>query len=143
FKGRGAKPWRSTRTGVPARRPVTNSNHLGVSQFMSKTRKQLERMFLFVLFFAAPALAQFEIAPDHFPSADELAVQPASTHAAQREQRVAEQQAILAEYRAQIKGKSESVEVARQEAISAGIQGDGAGSYIEAYDQQRKELELL
>jgi hypothetical protein len=30
-------------------------------------------MFLFVLFSAAPALAQFEVAPDHFPSTDELA----------------------------------------------------------------------
>ena len=35
------------------------------------------------------------------------------------------------------------VEDARQEAISAGIQGDGAGTYVHAYQQQQEQLELL
>jgi len=69
---------------------------------MSKIRKHLECMFLFVLFSAAPALAQFEVAADHFPSTDELAVQPGSIHAAQREQRITEQQPVRGEYGADI-----------------------------------------
>jgi peptidoglycan hydrolase CwlO-like protein len=107
---------------------------------MSKTRKHLERMFLFVLFFAAPALAQFEVAPDHFPSTDELAVQPASIHAAQREQRITEQQAVVAEYRAQIKAKIEQVVAALQ-----GLQlpTSGTGQRDALITQQRELQKLL
>jgi len=70
-------------------------------------------MFLFVLFSAAPA--QFEVAPDHFPSSDELAVQPGSIRVAQREQRITEQQAVRAEYGADIQQTSVLSELAPEE----------------------------
>jgi len=106
---------------------------------VSKTRKHLERTFLFVLFFAAPALAQFEVAPDHFPSTDELAVQPGSIHAAQREQRKTEQQAVLVEYRAQIKAKIEQV-VAASQALQLGTSGTGE---TDALITQQRELQKV
>ena len=46
-------------------------------------------------------------------------------------------------YEQQLRAKSEVVEEARQAAISAGIQGDGAGPSIDAYRQQQKEMEAL
>jgi hypothetical protein len=49
----------------------------------------------------------------------------------------------LDDYTQQLRVKSEIVEQARQEAISAGILGDGAGPWIDTYRQQRTELEQL
>jgi hypothetical protein len=49
----------------------------------------------------------------------------------------------LESYEQQLRAKAELVENARQEAISAGIQGDGAGPYIDACRQEQKELEAL
>jgi len=49
----------------------------------------------------------------------------------------------LKSYEQQLRGKAEQVENTRQEAISAGIQGDGAGAFIDAYRQEQKELEEL
>jgi len=92
-----------------------------------------------VLFFAAPALAQFEVAPDHFPSTDELAVQPGSILAAQREQRKTEQQAVLVEYRAQIKAKIEQV-VAASQALQLGTSGTGE---TDALITQQHELQKV
>jgi hypothetical protein len=43
----------------------------------------------------------------------------------------------------QLQMKSEMVEESRQNAISAGIQGDGAGPYIDGYRQQQKEMEMM
>lgn len=87
-----------------------------------------------------PASAQFEISPDHYEEQDS---KMASTSPAALQAQIKELQSRLQGYAAQLKAKSKSVEEARQEAIAAGIQGDGAGSYLEAYEQQRKELELL
>ena len=52
-------------------------------------------------------------------------------------------QTRLEDYEKLLQAKREQVENARQEAISAGIQGDGAGSFIDAYQQQQMELEAL
>ncbi len=84
------------------------------------------------------AVAQSEIAPDHFP---DQAVLIAS--APRQEAQVRPLQTRLEDYENLLRTKREQVENARQEAISAGIQGDGAGSFIDAYQQQQMELEAL
>jgi hypothetical protein len=52
-------------------------------------------------------------------------------------------QTRLEDYENLLRMKAEQVEIARQEAISAGIQGDGAASFIAFYQQQQMELEAL
>lgn len=52
-------------------------------------------------------------------------------------------QTRLDDYENLLQAKREQVENARQEAISAGIVGDGAGSFIDEYRQQQMELEAL
>ena len=84
------------------------------------------------------AVAQSEIAPDHFP---DQAVLVAS--APRQEAQVRPVQTRLEDYEKLLQAKREQVENARQEAISAGIQGDGAGSFIDFYQQQQMELEAL
>ena len=84
------------------------------------------------------AVAQSEIAPDHFP---DQAVLVAS--ASRQEAQVRPVQTRLEDYEKLLQAKRDQVENARQEAISAGIQGDGAGSFIDYYRQQLMELEAL
>ena len=84
------------------------------------------------------AVAQSEIAPDHF--ADQAAT-VASTP--RQEAQVRPLQSRLEDYENLLRAKAEQVENARQEAVSAGIQGDGAASFIAFYQQQQMELEAL
>jgi hypothetical protein len=84
------------------------------------------------------AVAQSEITPDHFP--DQTA--PVA-FAPRQEAQVRPLQSRLEEYEGLLRTKMEQVENARQEAISAGIQGDGAGPFIDFYRQQQTELEAL
>lgn len=84
--------------------------------------------------------AQAEINPDHFPDEPSPAVsvpQPAI------QARVQALHAQMEAWEKQLQTKSEMVEEARQQAVSAGIQGDGAGSYIDTYRQQQKEMQML
>ena len=92
-----------------------------------------------LLFLAAclPAAAQVSVNPNH--SSDGNSQSSASTQQTQ----VEALQPQLKSYEQQLQAKVEQVENARQEAISAGIQGDGAGPFIDAYRQEQKELEVL
>jgi hypothetical protein len=63
--------------------------------------------------------------------------------ASTQEAQVKALQCQLKRYEEQLRAKAEQVENARQEAISSGIQGDGAGPFIDAYRQEQKELEVL
>jgi hypothetical protein len=84
------------------------------------------------------AVAQSEIAPDHFPD------EPSPVAFAPRQQaQVQPVQKRLEDYENLLRAKMEQVENARQEAISAGIMGDGAAPFIDAYRQQQIELEAL
>ena len=84
------------------------------------------------------AVAQSEIAPDHFPD------QAAPVAFAPRQEAQARPvQTRLEDYEHLLRMKEQQVEDARQDAISAGIAGDGAGSFIDAYRQQQAELEAL
>jgi hypothetical protein len=92
-----------------------------------------------ILFLAAclPAAAQADVNPNH--GSDGSSQISAGTH----ESQVKGLQRQLESYEQQLRAKSEQVENARQEAISAGIQGDGAGPFIDAYRQEQKELGVL
>lgn len=97
----------------------------------------------FVSWTAAPsAMAQFEVAPDHFdnPVTPAPALAPTKTELSAQ---ITSQRGRPDALRAQLKKKAERVEELRQEAISAGIQGDGASGYIDAYRQEKKELDRL
>jgi hypothetical protein len=52
-------------------------------------------------------------------------------------------QTRLEDYEKLLQAKREQVESARQEAISAGIEGDGAGPFIDEYREQQMALEAL
>jgi len=104
---------------------------------MKTTFKTAAHSVMLLATFVA-AVAQSEIAPDHFP---DQAVLVAS--APRQEAQVRPVQTRLEDYEKLLQAKREQVENARQEAISAGIQGDGAESFIAFYQQQQMELEAL
>jgi len=106
--------------------------------------KQIEcigRSLVVLALLAEPAWAQFEVSPDHFESDQDS--KSASAHETELQIQISDLQDQIGSYLANIQAKSEMVEEARQAAISAGIQGDGAGSYIESYRLHQKQLELL
>ncbi len=91
---------------------------------------------------APPAMAQFEVAPDHF----DTPVTPAPALARAKTElsaQIASQQGRLEALEAQVKKQAERVEESLQEAISAGIQGDCASGYVDAFRQEKKELDRL
>jgi hypothetical protein len=85
-----------------------------------------------------PAAAQINVNPNHSSAGSS-----AQTSASTKEAQVKALQRQLERCEQQLRAKTERVEEARQEAISAGIQGDGAGPFIDAYRQEQKELEVL
>lgn len=112
------------------------------------------------LLFSAQVFAQFEIAPDHFdsetdrhardtgaknkartavPRDGEAAIEPASLHSRQLNQRIAEQQAVLAEYRAQINAKKQQMEAVWQSLLRTGNEAGEA----EALTIYQRELDNL
>jgi uncharacterized protein YukE len=94
----------------------------------------------FLLLSAAclPAAAQAGVNPSHGSDASSTQIS-----AGTKEAQVKTLQRQLEGYEQQLQAKAERVEEARQEAISAGIQGDGAGPFIDAYRQEQKEMEAL
>jgi len=108
---------------------------------MFKQIECISRSMVVLALLAEPAWAQFEVSPDHFESDQDS--KTASTHETELQIQISDLQDQIGSYMANIQAKSEMVEEARQAAISAGIQGDGAGSYIESYRLHQKQLELL
>ena len=103
-----------------------------------KTTYKIAAQSLLLLAACFTAVAQSEIAPDHFPD------EPSSVASAPRQEaQLQPVQTRLEDYENLLQAKKEQVENARQEASSAGIQGDGAEPFIEAYLQQQMELEAL
>src|SRR5215469_13665542 len=120
----------------------------------------LRLVSLACLFFSARAFAQFEIAPDHFdsewteparsteaknnartaaPRDGKAAIDPASMQARQLNQRIAEQEAILAAYRARIQAKTEQIEAALRSLLRTGNEAGEA----EALMIYQRELDNL
>jgi hypothetical protein len=105
-----------------------------------KIKHIITAQFLMLLAACLQPAAQTKTSTDHRPDETSPAMS-APRLAAQV--RVRTLRGRLDDYTQQLRVKSEIVEQARQEAISAGIQGDGAGPWIDTYQQQRKELEQL
>lgn len=103
-----------------------------------KTTYKTAAQSLLLLAACLTAVAQSEIDPDHFPD------EPSPVALAPRQEaQLRPVQTRLEDYENRLRAKREQVEDARQEAISAGVQGDGAGSFIDEYRQQQMELEAL
>ena len=92
----------------------------------------------------APALAQFEVSPDHFTeNAQEQAQSQANKHAESSNARIAQLQSDLDGYQWQIKQRASAVEAARRLANGAGGEGEFAPLFIEEYIQRDHELKQL
>jgi hypothetical protein len=107
-------------------------------RFAMKITYKTAAQSLLLLAACLAAVAQSEITPDHFPDqASPVAFAP------RQEAQVQPVQTRLEDYEKLLRAKLEQVESARQDAISAGIVGDGAEPFIDAYRQQQMELEVL
>jgi len=98
---------------------------------------------VFLAMAIVPAVAQFEIAPDHFgdsPSKNEDAAD--SIPSAALKQQIAEQSSLLADYRRQIQAQAALVEEARQLLISPEGSADEGGESI-ALTISEKKLQAL
>ena len=110
----------------------------------------MHRMHRLILLFSVsalaaiqPASAQFEVAPDHFDNA-RIAQTEQSARAEQNlRENIAEEQSLLDNYAGQLAAKAQQVENLRQEVISAGICGDGAGLYLAGFHTGQRELQAL
>jgi hypothetical protein len=93
---------------------------------------------LFSLAALLPAAAQMEINPDHFTE------QTASiAFLSQQVADVGSLQEKVKAYQDQLRVEFELVENLRQDAISAGIQGDGAQAYIDVYRDEQLNAERM
>jgi hypothetical protein len=92
-----------------------------------------------LLFLAAclPAAAQANVSPTHRRDGS------SQICAGAPETQVKALQRQLESYEQQLRAEAEQVENARQEAILSGIQGDGAGPFIDAYLQEQRQLAAL
>jgi hypothetical protein len=95
---------------------------------------------VFALAAIQPVVAQFEVSPDHF---DQVRIGQSAQAARAEEklkQSITEEMALLKSYTKQIAEKERQVEDLRQQAISAGISGDGAATEIAWFRNQQEEL---
>lgn len=93
---------------------------------------------------SAPAVAQFEVAPDHFAdNAQEQAQAQASKNEQGLNSRIRELQSELDGYQWQIKQRASAMEAARKLANGAGGEGEFASLFIDEYVQRYHELEQL
>jgi hypothetical protein len=107
-------------------------------RFAMKITYKTAAQSLLLLAACLTAVAQNKITPDHSPAkASPVASAP------RQETQLRPLQSRLEEYEKLLREKVQQVEDARQEAISAGIVGDGAGPFIDACREQQMELEAL
>lgn len=93
---------------------------------------------------SATAVAQFEIAPDHFADdAQEQAQAQTSKHEQALDSSIRELQSELDGYHWQIKQRASAMEAARRMANGAGGKGEFAPVFIDEYVQRYHELEQL
>ena len=126
-----------------------------------RTPNFLRLILLACLLFNVRAFAQFEIDPDHFDSEtnrsvrdtvaknktrttaaknSESATQVASPYAVQLNQRIEEQRANIAEYRAQINAKKQQMEAAWQSLVRTGNEA-GEGEALAIYQRDLEQLQ--
>ena len=104
-----------------------------------KSLTKIAAMSLLTLASAMRVMAQAEVNPDHFP--DEAT--PVAAVRPEIQAEIEQQKERVNNYEAQLKAKAALVEESRNEAMSAGMQGDGAGSFIDAYNANVEEFEAL
>lgn len=85
-----------------------------------------------------PAAAQMEINPDHFPEPSAPVVQ-----ASQTQPEIITLRQKLEGYEQQLRAQLEQVEIARQDAISASVLGDGAQASMYSYQDEQTKAERL
>ena len=103
-----------------------------------KSLMKVAALSLLTLASATRVMAQAEVNPDHFP--DEGT--PAASARANVQADIEQQRARIASYETQLRMKSDMVEESRNEAISAGLQGDGAETFIDAYRANQEQFEV-
>ena len=110
----------------------------------------MHRMHRLILLFSVsavaaiqPAAAQFEVAPDHFDNARSAQTEQSARAEQDLREHIAEEQSLLDNYARQLAAKAQQVENLRQEVISAGICGDGAGLYLAGFHTGQRELQAL
>jgi hypothetical protein len=90
-----------------------------------------------------PAAAQFEVAPDHFDQSLNIQTAQSASGEQKLEESIAEEQAVHEGYASRLREKEQQVEVLRQAAISAGINGDGGGMNIAFFRNAEQQLLAL
>jgi len=95
---------------------------------------------VFVLASIQPVVAQFEVSPDHFDQVRMVQTAQAARAEEKLKESITEEMALLKSYTEQIAEKERQVEDLRQQAISAGISGDGAAMEIAWFRNQQEEL---
>jgi hypothetical protein len=114
----------------------------------------MHRMHRLILLFSVsalaaiqPAFAQFEVAPDHFDNARSAQTEQSVRAEQNLKESIAEEQSLLDNYAGRLAAKAQQVENLRQEAISAGIAGDGGGDgadlYLAWFHTGQRELQAL
>ena len=94
---------------------------------------------LMMLCFAAPAVAQFEVSPDHFDEQSSSVVTQITPEQQRVQAGITEQKRILDSYYAQIRNKSQEVEAIWQDLIAHGTE---AGQDL-ALSARQKQLDQL
>jgi len=85
-----------------------------------------------------PAAAQMEVNPDHFPDESAPVVQ-----ASKPESEINVLRQKLKGYEQQLRAQLEQVEIARQDAISSSVLGDGSQASMYAYQDEQAKAERL
>lgn len=100
-----------------------------------KTLNQTLALCLLTMGTAMHVMAQADVNPDHFP--DES---PSVTSAQVLHSEIQQEEARIKAYESQLRAKYEMVEQVRNEAISAGLQGDGTECFSDEYRAQMTQL---
>lgn len=95
---------------------------------------------VFTLAATQPVVAQFEVSPDHFDQVRIAQTAQAARAEEKLKQSITEEMALLESYTEQVAEKERQVEDLRQQAISSGINGDGAAMEIAWFRNQQAEL---
>ena len=98
---------------------------------------------VFTLAATQPVVAQFEVSPDHFDQPRSVETAQSARAEEKLKQSITEETALLESYTKRVAEKERQVEDLRQQAISAGISGDGAAMEIAWFRNQQEELITL
>ena len=94
--------------------------------------------------FSLPAVAQFEVAPDHFrETGTRQSRDVAAVPRAELDNAITAQKERLGKYQDQLRAEEESVKNARELAAGAGAMGEAAAVFVDDYVRQSRELEQL